>query len=167
MKPSLTRIQSRCTMSGQHWLWRGAVSGDAVPFMWHQGRVVPVRRLVLEARDGQAPAPDTKAIADCEHTNCVSPHCTKGVTHAENCVRAASRRPDTLTALRSQRVAIARRSSSRISDAAVRRMRESTEPATVVAAREGVSGSFVLLVRKGLRRRELQPIMWAGLGARA
>lgn len=162
----LEAIWNRCTVEGEHWIWKGATNPAGNPVTSHDNRITTVRRLVLQARAGRAVPLDRRAVCLCDHERCVSPHCTAGVTLQRARELAASRGAYRHSALRRLRTSATRRARSHISDEAVQRMRSSDEPARKVAAREGVHQSYVTYVRQGKVRATPGPA-WTGLGARA
>lgn len=154
-------VRERCTEDGLHWIWNGAVNNTGMPIMRWQGVCCMVRRVVMEARDGRAPSRARRATPTCEQKACVSPHCLV------SCAPATIIQRDTdsgvlSTPQRRIRAMRTRRANSRISDAAIHRMRTGTGTTAAIAAAEGVHPSYVSSVRRGLWRRDLGG-HWEGL----
>lgn len=160
--PLLTAIRERCAVDGQHWIWRLAVNSSGMPTMHHDGKGCMVRRLVLQARYGRAPANTIIAVATCDHALCVSPHCVDGVSLANARRLAAQRGAYQGNVLRHLRATMTARARSRFDEVAVARMRDASEPAAVVAAEIGAHPSYVHYVRRGMCRRDLTT-PWTGL----
>jgi hypothetical protein len=161
----LEHVWNRCVIEGEHWIWKGATNPAGNPVMSLGDRITTVRRVVLQARAGRQLSTDKRAVTLCDHEQCVSPHCAAGLTLEKARQLAASRGAYTRNVLQRLKAAATRRARSRITDEAVRRMRDSSEPVRVVADREGVHHSYVTYVRQG-KLRCAPRAAWSGLGAR-
>lgn len=82
MTPSVKQIEAKCKQVGPCLVWQGAVASGARP-IWHVHRqlALPVRRLLLEDRNGEPLQPNQYAC-------CVCPFDTAGcVTHLKALTR--------------------------------------------------------------------------------
>lgn len=165
MSAVLKAVRDRCRIDGVHWIWRQSVN-NGVPHMWWDGRSQKVRRLVAEAREG-SPIPAGLCVSHhCTHRHCVAPRCLRINSRAEAHARASARGAFKRSPARHLLAARTMRAKSKLSQDAVRRIRQSTESIYRVAEAEGISPSYVARLRKNEFRREIASPL-DGLGARA
>ena len=159
-------IRARCVEDGDCLRWQGAAVGGRHPSMPHgTKRGALVRRLVWEATHG--PIPPGKIIrCTCGTPLCVAVEHLKLTTFAKlgkelGAVGLMS------GPIRSANIAAAKRAGSqaKLSQEAVRAIRESGERGTVLAARYRISEATVSKIRKHQVRREFAGNPWQGLGA--
>lgn len=153
---TLDDIKDRCVEEGECWLWKGALSGGKWPCIWHEGKTVPVRRVVWTLHKGKTIPANVCITPKCDNDLCVCPGCLVG--------RVGRRAARPATMQRRIRMATSLRAKSRISDEAVMDIRTSGEPLAVLAERHGISYSYADQLRRGVRRRDFSS-PFAGLGA--
>lgn len=164
LHPALKAVRDRCHIEGVHWIWRQSIN-NGIPHFWWDGRSQKVRRVVAEAREGQAIPTGMCVSNHCTHRYCVAPHCLRINTRAEAQARARARGAFKRSPARFLRAAQTMRAKSKLSQEAVRRIRASTESIYRIAEAEGISPSYAAKIRNGQCRRELASPL-GGLGAR-
>ena len=87
----IQRIHAKARLSGDCWLWTGAVDAGGYAHFRHDGRTQKAHRVVWELLNGAVP--DGLELDHlCNVRHCVNPAHLEPVTHAENMRRARARR---------------------------------------------------------------------------
>lgn len=159
---TIETMLARTTEEGECRLWNGYI-GNGVPQVSHKGKVVAVRRLMLDLQ-GRELKPGEHAVPRCKNPECVHPD--------HILVRNASQHSKAMLAvprnepLRAARCAEhKRKNGAKINMEIAREIRASDEAGHVLGARFGIDKSMVARIRNGDSWREFSS-PFAGLGAR-
>jgi hypothetical protein len=147
MQASLEAIHANCIEEGECWLWQGALSHGTTPTMRLPGtrRQASVRRMVLELQG--IVLGKRKAFPCCGNSACVSPACTKAMTHAEMLTRVAQRSGYAHNLARNSKIAAGKRKNSPLTPELVEEIRSSPESGHAIARRLGFNQSTVQAIR--------------------
>ncbi len=159
----LVRIKARCDVEQVDdpcWLWRS--KQRATPVMRFKGKTISVRRVIahLQGRvelQGQY----RRTVPTCENPRCVAPHHVDVVTPSASIKRAMARTG--APARRAIKVALAKRKTAKLNQAAVEEMRASPLPSAHYAKLYGVTVSAINNARSGRTWKHLASNPWAGL----
>lgn len=77
MSPDLKRIKDRCVEVGKCWIWQQGVNSNGQPNARFGKFSEPVRRKVVEFRQGKRPRAGWFCVALCGQKLCVSPDCAQ------------------------------------------------------------------------------------------
>ena len=153
---------ARTVEEGDCALWQGYI-GNTVPQVSHAGKVVPVRRLMLEMQ-GRELRPGEYAVPRCKNPECVHPDhiLVRNPAQHSKAMLAVPRNEQ----LKAARLAeYKRKHAAKITIEIAREIRASAEAGHVLGARFGIDKSQVARIRKGTSWREFSS-PFAGLGAR-
>lgn len=160
---TMESLLARTIEEGECQLWPGYI-GNGVPQVSHNGKVVSIRRLMLELL-GKAVDPTDYASPRCHNTACVCPEHIVHRTAAQH-ARAMAKAPTRNEDLRAAKLAAtARKGDTKISIEKAREIRCSDETGPVLAERYGVGKGLIARIRRGEAWREFSN-PFAGLGAR-
>lgn len=142
----LQSIKSRCIDQCGCWIWQGYMTKGGHPMMRAhingRGGAAYVRRVVLVCV-GRAPGEREPVVPTCGDKRCCNPAHQQATTVS---VIVQGRAP---CSDRAQKIALARRAQSKLTDEVVQQIRAGDEPARVLAQRYGVSLSRVYAIRRG------------------
>ena len=159
----IAKIQRHVTLDGECWQWHGCMQG-AVPMMKHDGQVANVRRLVMIDRG--VPMKGFIATYTCGNQACVNPEHTARSSRAQMNRRIMADMSSATNALRSKRIAEAkRRTEAKLSLADVEQIRTSSDTHQDLAARFGISKSIIGRIKRGEMWRTFSASPFAGLFA--
>lgn len=158
---TMETLLARTVEEGDCLLWDGYI-GNNVPQVSHNGKVIAVRRLMLELQ-GKVLRPGDHASTKCRNPSCVHP---EHISHRNKFQHAMAM----LSAPRNEEVRAAklaafRRKTAKLDMEKAREIRCSDESGSVLAARFGVDKALVSRIRRGEAWREFSN-PFAGLGAR-
>jgi hypothetical protein len=160
---TLESLRARTVEEGECLIWQGYI-GNAVPQVSHGGKVVSVRRLILEL-SGKCVKPTDYAAPRCGNAACVCQEHVMIRTTAQHS-RAMAKSPTRNEDLRAAKLAaVARQGRAKINIQQAREIRCSEESGTVLAERYGIDKGLVSRIRRGEAWREFSN-PFAGLGAR-
>lgn len=145
---TLDWLYARCRQEGDCLVWTGYLDAFGVPQTRIDGRARPVRRLVWQAARGNL-LRGLWVCCTCETKGCVNPD------HLEQTHRSTRMRGRFMPVTQRANIALARRAVSRISEDAIREMRESDCELKPLAEKYGVDLTYVSAVRLGKIRRDL------------
>lgn len=152
---SLHDLRERCVIDDSGcWLWPGAMAGGVTPcFRVHQlGRSVAGGAGICFLKTGELPAPGVVWHRTCDHARCVRPtHRIEGTRKSQMARLIGTERP----AMVRVRIAVAKRASSKLSDAAVDVIRAGEGTATAAGARHGCTTAHASRIRRHEVRRSL------------
>ncbi len=158
---TMETLLARTVEVGECREWQGYV-GNGVPQVSHQGKVVAVRRLMLELQ-GRTLRPGDHAGCSCGNSLCVQ-HIVQR-THAQH-ARAMSKSPARSELARAAKLAQhARAHRAKITMEIAREIRCSPDSGPVLAARYGIDKGLVSRIRRNEAWREFSS-PFAGLGSR-
>lgn len=157
-------LLARTVEEGECLLWQGYI-GMNVPQVSHGGKVVPVRRLLLELA-GKNPMPGGYASTSCGNQSCVNPeHITNRNRHQHAVAMTQAPRNELLR--RAKLAEFKRVTVAKITLDEAREIRSSDEVNWVLADRYGIDKSQVARIKNGTAWREFHQSPFAGLGSRA
>lgn len=144
-KPLAERLIEKCEITTGCWNWKGAINANGYASIWTGTRSETASRVAyrllcgsIEVRDGK----ELSVLHRCDNPRCVKPsHLFLG-THDDNM-------KDKSVKGRSAKVGGELNPRAKISAAAARTIKLSTEPARVLAQRFGISRSHVSTIRRG------------------
>lgn len=155
-------LLSKTMEEGECMVWTGYI-GNYVPQISHAGKVVAVRRLLLEL-GGRTVKATEYAIASCGNTSCVNPD--------HIILRTASQHGKAMTKFarnehaRSAKLStIARATRAKLDIDQARAIRSSDETGPVLAERYGVNRSVIARIRRNVVWKDYSS-PFVGLGAR-
>jgi hypothetical protein len=161
---TLESLRSRVIEVGDCWEWQGYIQNNTPQVIGYpdgKKKMVSVRRMLREIITGQ-PQPDGHYGNTCGNPRCVNPDHTLWKSAAAH-MRAMGRerKVSTVTAnkLRKFRVEAGL---AKLDESKAQEIRLSSEPASVVAERFGVSKSWITKIRRGAAWRVLTS-PWQGL----
>lgn len=164
---SVERMLSNCAPVGDCMVWKGATMGlsgiPAVNLTIEGKKVQRSARRVMWQLKTRKPVPRGVLVAvSCEHPGCLEHLC---LTNRSEVTRKAVSRPEVRAKLAVARRKQLARDGVKVSLEKARQIRSDPRPHTTVAREEGVSITYVKLIRRGERR--LAPSPFAALvGAR-
>lgn len=159
---TMESLLARTTEEGDCLLWQGYV-GNGVPQVSHGGKVVSVRRLMLEMM-GRVVKPTDFTPARCGCRTCVEPSHIVQRTHQQHAI-AMLKAPRNETVRVAKLQAYKRTHSAKLTLEQAREIRSSPETGAALARQYGVDKSLVSMIRLGKSWREMTS-PFAGLGAR-
>lgn len=146
----LGRILEKCVEDGDCLMWQGAMADGSCPSIKVGGKARNARRLYYELTTGR-PLPAGKvASATCGCGRCLS-H-VKPQTIAQVLAGAVER--GAYGVRHAAKVAATKRKSAKFSEEVIRRVRESDEVGTKLAAEIGMDQSYLSRVRRGMARKD-------------
>lgn len=154
-----TRIRFRCVEEGECLLWQGALNAGCSPVIGFQGKNITIRRWLWQQMGKTIPKGRAVKVK-CKQARCV----------AEDCLFLGYTGPETGYRHRTStkaKIAAIRRAGSTLTMADVEEIRESSEPASVLAAKYGKGKTTIHTIRSGKSWRPVVTSMFAGLEARA
>jgi len=160
---TLESLLARTVEEGECLLWDGYI-GNGVPQVSHGGKVVSVRRLILEL-SGKDVGPTDYASPKCRNAACV---CQEHIVHRTNAQHASAmaKAPTRNHDLRAAKLAaVARKGDTKINIEQAREIRCSDESGPILAERYGIGKGLIARIRRGEAWREFSN-PFAGLGAR-
>lgn len=150
-------LRLRATECGDCLEWRMACVGGRYPVTTFRlasdggrQRQFYVRHLVYELKHGKPPPKDRRLCisTSCENDRCIAPNHVVVTTKKALTDRAAARGLFSTVVFRAK-VSQSRQKTRKLSDEDVRDIRASDAPVKDLAAKHGVSNSYVRLVRRG------------------
>lgn len=139
-------LRRRCRVDEDCWHWHGAVDKKGTPKTWFPPFLITstIGPVIAYLRTGIRPK---KAVwlRSCSSPDCVNPEHWSKASHSI----ATRRHPRRNPVLHTINVAMGRRASSKLSEADVAGIRDSTDLADDCAARHGISRSSVYRIRRG------------------
>jgi len=158
---TMETLLARTVEEGECLLWGGYI-GNSVPQVSHKGKVIAVRRLMLEFQGKVLRAGD-HASTKCRNHACVHP---EHISHRNKFQHSAAM----LSAPRNEEVRAAklaafRRKTAKLDMDKAREIRCSEESGPTLAAKFGVNKALIARIRRGEAWREFSN-PFAGLGAR-
>ena len=150
----LESIKARCAHERDCWLWLGYATKSGHPMMRvNGGGPAYVRRVALGCV-GRSPGARVPVVPACGDKRCCNPAHLQATTCSAVSQGVAERGKGSM-AQRAQKIAVARRAQSRLTQDAVRDIRSGCGSARDVAQQHGVSVSRVYAIRRGDSWREL------------
>jgi hypothetical protein len=157
-----TELLKRTHQCGDCMEWTGSFVHKVLPAFTLNGKKLYVKRYLAEL-DGKN-VKGRVVTSDCKNKLCVNPAHLVVLTRAQLVNRTAASGAWSTAAVRAK-VAHGIRAKSKLSQDAAREIRMSDEPIKVLAARHGITGSYVGMIRAGYCRKDYGS-PFAGLGAR-
>lgn len=154
----LSDLRARIVEEGDCWMWTGNVA-NGLPRWTFDGKPNSARRVVWEAVHGPI-EPGIQIGVRCENVLCVHPDCLVART------RSMASKEMVRTVHAAMRMAMTKRSKSRLSEESVREIRSSSKNSYQLADEYGICQTYAAGIKTGKYRRDyFSP--FAGLGARA
>lgn len=159
---TMESLIARTDEEGDCLIWKGYI-GNGVPQVSHHGKVIAVRRLMLELQ-GRVLRIGDHAASKCRNPSCVNP---EHISHRNKfqhsaAMHSAPRNEE----VRAAKLAAFRRKTAKLDMEKAREIRCSDESGPVLAARYGVDKALVSRIRRNEAWREFSN-PFAGLGARS
>jgi hypothetical protein len=161
---TLESIMARTVEEGECLLWTGYFA-NKVPMVSHAGKVVAVRRLILEL-SGKTINPTDFASCRCKNKSCVLPAHIELRTKSQHSA-AMGNSPNRKENVRAAKLATTWRESGRtkITIEIARAIRCSSDSGPVESKRYGIDKAMISRIRRGEAWREFST-PFSGLGAR-
>lgn len=140
---------AQTTEEGDCLLWLGVMQ-NGVPHARHNGRYVPVRRLMMEFKGIKFRAGTKYLAPSCGHKDCVElKHISqkRSNEHMSTMAKRASQTPS--ENLRRLKISKSKRHVAKITEQDARDIYSSTETGPVLAARYGIHRSLVNKIKRG------------------
>lgn len=153
-------VLTRAVEVGDCMEWTGYLA-NGVPAVSHNGKMVMVRRLLLQLRGIPIP-PGAFVACKCGSQLCVNPAHIQVRTKSQHATAMANNVDHKSPVRRKKLADAARESRAKLTIEKAREIRASTEPASIVALQHGVSKSLICGIRRNRSWREAGSV-WAGL----
>lgn len=150
---TLDTIRERIVEEGDCWLWQAGKSHDT-PALRHDGRVIQVRRYIVEVLQGKTVPKGMLVSCRCENLDCVNPDHIRIFTRAQLQAHTAKRTQYGADPLRSMRLARAKQAASKLTWEQVREIRAMEGTDKGIARKLGLNFSLVNCIRKHRTWRE-------------
>lgn len=150
-------LKARCVIKGDCWLWQGYVTNNTPQVFAHvdgKRKMVSVRKLFRELISGH-PEPTGHYGYTCGNALCVAPLHTvwrQEKSHLRHMAKNRRVTPATAMRLRQARIDLGR---VKIDESKAQEIRLSSESGPVLAARYGVSRSWINKIKRGQVWRDL------------
>ncbi len=161
---TLDTISERCIEEADCWLWQAGKS-HGTPALRHDGRVIQVRRYIVEVLQGQAVPKGMLVSCRCESLDCVNPDHIRIFTRSQLQAHTAKRTQYGADPLRSMRLARAKQETSKLDWDTVRAIRAMEGTDKGIARKLGLNFSLVNCIRKHRTWREVNNNPFIGLMA--
>lgn len=140
-------IFARVEEEGDCWLWRAGKS-HGTPALRHSGRVIQVRRYILEELQ-KKPVPSDKLVSTgCTNIDCVNPDHIRIYTRTQLQARTAKRTKYGESMLRKMRIAISKQAASNLDWDRVREIRAMEGTDRGISRALGMNFSVINGIRK-------------------
>lgn len=159
---TIESMLARTEEDGECLVWTGYI-GNNVPQVSHGGKVVAVRRLLLELH-GRVLKPGDHASPSCCNPSCVNPEHIVQRTAAQHS-KVMHKAPRNQLTRGSKIATFARATRSKLDIDKARAIRSSDESGPVLAERYGVNKSVIARIRNNIAWKDYSS-PFAGLGAR-
>lgn len=157
---TLDTIRERSVEEGDCWLWQAGKT-HGTPALRHAGRIIQVRRYIIEVLQGR-PVPKGKLVSSCcDNLDCVNPDHIRIFTRAQLQAHTAKRTQYGDNPVRSMRLARAKQAASKLTWDQVREIRAMDGTDRGIARELGVNFSTINHIRRHKTWREANP--FAGL----
>lgn len=145
---TMETLLARTVEEGECLLWEGSMGNARVPQATHGGKMVPVRRLMLEFQ-GKPPTSTDFVSCTCGNHLCVSPSHIQRRTKEEHVVAMGSSPNRKRLARASKLASYAREHRAKLTMEQAREIRCSDESGTVLADRYGVHRCLINRIKRG------------------
>lgn len=150
---TIESLMANTVEEGDCLLWQGYMASKAVPHVSHGGKIVAVRRLMLELRGRPLKRTDYVGCS-CGNKSCISPAHTVQRTQAQH-VAAMGRSPNRRRLARASKLAAyARANRAKLTIEQAREIRVSSETGPVLSAKYGVNKALINRIKRGETWRE-------------
>ena len=146
-KHTIQSLKERTTDDAGCWIWNG-YHANKVPSVFHNGTMVPVRRLFLDLLD-RKPTRKTFIHPTCEHGSCVNPEHYKIYTERQHMAVILKKSHQSPT--RSANVQKYKRAhNAKINEEIAQEIRMSEESGPVLAKKYNVNRSIISRIRRNV-----------------
>lgn len=160
---TLDTIRERIVEEGDCWLWQAGKS-HGTPALRHDGRVIQVRRFIVEVLQGRTVPGGRMVSMACDNIDCVNPAHIAIYTRKQLQQRTAARTQYGSDPARNLKIARTKQQASSLDWAKVREIRAMEGSIRQVARELGMNFDTVRLIRQGITWKEASP--FAGLFTR-
>jgi hypothetical protein len=157
---TLETLHERCIEEGECWLWQAGTS-HGTPAIRHNGKVVHVRRYIIEELQGIVIPEGRRVSMTCDNKTCINPDHIRVYRPAALLVFTAARTGYALDPLRNARIAARRQEQSALTWEIVRKIRAMEGSDREIARATGYAYSTINNIRSNRSWVETSP--WAGL----
>lgn len=155
---SIETLHALCEECGDCWEW-GRYYANSVPYVFQGGRMMSVRKLMMELTGGIRGTKKLQFGTSCGNAKCVNPEHVVGRTAEQHARHMGRLGGGEIKAAKIQKSWAGR---TKLTREQVQEIRLSDETLAVLAARYGVSKTYIGKIKRGVVWRQYGG-MWAGL----
>lgn len=147
-------LYARCDEEGDCMLWKGS-SANGVPQVYHDGKMVPVRKLVVQLRGGQV-REGHYFSPKCDDQRCIcEDHIVQRAPGLHQRLMAKRAGQGSIKTARLRKLTATRRATgAKLDEAKAREIRQSSESSYALAERFGVHRSLISRIKSGKQWRD-------------
>lgn len=157
-----TQLLAKTVKDGDCRIWKGGYDTNGGPYVHHNGKRVPVRKLMLELAGQQIP--DGHFVGrtlDCQHMGCICDAHAAVRTRSDHMQAVSLRQVQTAKSKINRRIAARKR--GKLTTEQAREIRTSTSKLRELSAKYGISMQTASRIRRGVMWQE-STSPFAGLG---